>query len=344
MDQGRKIRNAFGKLTRLRPDRRVMVFLFFLLVSTIFWFLSILGREYTSTLRYPVRYRNFPDKMVLVGDLPSNLELTVNAHGYTLLKHYFSRRVLPLVFNVSSFSLNRIPDTETKNYYILTSVAASRIAGQLGADIEILDIRPDTLFFNFTEMVSRNLPVKPVLNIDFEPQFMIKGNVGVYPDTIVASGPATQIDTMQFVPTVPLNIKGLNESVEKPVSLSGYEMISFSESSVRLTIPVEQFTEASIKVPVEAVNLPDTLKIKIFPSGITVSYLVALTDYEQINSRQFRATVDYTSILPGSGRLAVNLVKQPDLIKTVRFKPRNVDFIIETVDRASQADENQTNP
>lgn len=344
MDRKIKIKDAFGKLARLRLDRRIMVFLFFLVVSTIFWFLSALGREYTSGLKYPVRYRNFPDKMVLVNDLPSNLELTVNAHGYTLLKHFFSRRVLPIVFNVNSFSLNRIPDAERKRYYILTSVTNARISGQLGTGIEILDIKPDTLFFNFTEMVSRYLPVKPVLNIDFQPQFMIKGNISADPDTINVSGPATLIDTMQFVPTMPVDIRGLNKSVKKTVNLPEYDMINFSERTVVLDIPVEQYTESSIKVHVDVVNLPDTLKIKTFPSVITVSYLVALPDYEVVNAQQFRATVDYKSLPPVGGHLEVKLTEHPDFIKMVRFNPKNVDFIVETDFSANQANEKKVYP
>ncbi len=341
MDQERKIGNAFGMLSGLRPDRRVLVFIFFLAISAIFWFLSALGMEYTSSLRYPVRYRNFPDRMVLVNDLPSNLELTVNAHGYTLLKHYFSRRVLPIVFNVSSFSLNSIDDTDTERYFILTSMATKMVAAQLGAGIDVLDIRPDTLFFSFTEMTSRNLPVKPVLNINFESQFMIKGSISVDPDTVTASGPAARIDTMRFVPTTPVNIKGLNKSLQKSVSLPEYDMISFSDRTVELSIPVEQFTEASIKIPVEVVNLPDTLTIKTFPSVITVFYLVALQDYEGINEKQFKAIVDYEGLSPGRGYFEVNLLKQPDFIKQVRFNPKRVDFIVETDFRSNQMPENR---
>ena len=80
------LKNAVEKFQRLRLDRRVVVFLFFLVVSSIFWLLSALDKEYTVDLRYPVRYTNFPDKQVLVGELPSDLELTVSTYGFTLVK------------------------------------------------------------------------------------------------------------------------------------------------------------------------------------------------------------------------------------------------------------------
>ncbi len=323
------LRNAFGKFARIKLDRRALVFLFFLVISTIYWFLNAMGREYTARLNYPVRYINYPDKMVMVGELPSDLELTVNAHGYTLLKYYISRRLMPIVFDVNSFSLNKLPDTETSNFYLLSSVANTRIAGQLGADIEILGIRPDTLFFSFTDMVNRKLPVNPVLDLAFEPQFMIKGNIRVEPDSVTVSGPASIIDTMQFVHTVPLRMRGLNESVLKTVNISSLDMLGFSERRVLVDIPVEQFTEASVKVVIETVNIPNSMIMKTFPAEITVSYLVALTDYDKVSPQQFVAMVDYKSISSGPGRLAVNIIKQPEFIKAVRYTPLVVDYIIE---------------
>ncbi|MFO7922286.1 MAG: hypothetical protein R6U58_01165 [Bacteroidales bacterium] len=310
-----------------------MVFLFFLVVSAIFWFLSALGRQYTTSIEYPVRYTNFPENMVMVGELPSNLELTVNSHGYTLLRYYISRRLLPIIFDVNSFSLNRLPDTNTRNFYILSSVAANRISGQLGADIEILDIRPDTLFFSFTDMVSRKLPVKPVYDLQFERQFMIKGSIAVEPDTLIVSGPASVIDTMEFVPTRTLRLTGVNEPVRRDLDIPEIDMLDFSENSVSVTIPVEQFTEAGLKVPVEPLNLPDTLTMKTFPADITVSFMVALTDYDRVNPSQFLAVADYKSPAPGNGRLEVRLVRHPEFIRSPRFYPRTVDYIIETVEK-----------
>jgi hypothetical protein len=318
-----------GKLARLKLDRRVLVFLFFLAVSAIFWFLSALGMEYTASLRYPVRYTNFPENVVMAGELPSYFELTVNAYGYTLVKHNVSRRLQPIVFDVGSFSLNRLPDTETTNFYVPSVVARSRIAGQLGAEIEILDIRPDTLFFRFTEMVSLRLPVRPVIDLELQSQFMIHGEIDAKPDSVTVSGPATVIDTMTFVPTRVISMKNINEPVRINIPLQDFENITISERRVQVSIPVEQFTEAGVRVALEIVNLPDTLVMKTFPSEITVSYNVTLTDYEKVSPHLFRAIVDYENASPDRGRLEVSLVKHPEFISSFRFYPLTVDYLIE---------------
>lgn len=265
----------------------------------------------------------------MIGEPPGVLDLTVNAYGYTLLKYYITRRLLPIVFDVNSFSLNRLPDTGTRNFYILSSLATNRIAGQLGADIQILDVRPDTLYFNFSDVVSARLPVKPVLELELDHQFMVKGDILVEPDSITVSGPASHLDTMQFIPTKKLIFKGLKESAGRKIELAETDLINYPISAVTVTIPVEQFTEASIRIPVEPVNLPDSLSMKTFPSEVTVSYLVALTDYEKINSQLFRAVIDYATPASSTGRLPVLLLSKPDFIRSVRYTPGSVDFIIE---------------
>ncbi len=51
--------NPSGKgLTRI--NRNILIFLFFLLLSFVFWYLNSLSKEIDTTLRYPVTYTNIP--------------------------------------------------------------------------------------------------------------------------------------------------------------------------------------------------------------------------------------------------------------------------------------------
>ncbi len=322
----------FTRLARKDKDRfnkKLLVFLFFLVVSTIFWFLSMLGKDYTTDMRYPVRYTNFPENKVLVGELPENLILNVRGNGYTLLRYRLSSRLLPIIFDVNSFSLNRVSD-ESDTFFILSSVAKSKISGQLGADIEINEILPDTLFFHFSEVVSRKLPVKADLQIEFRRQYMQSGPVALDPDTVTVSGPESVMDTLELVFTEPLAKEQVDRTVVTDVLLRPEKYLRFSEESVRVNVPVEQFTEASITVPIETVNVPEGFVLKIFPAEIRVSYLVPLSYYEKVRRQQFQAYVDYEILLKEElRRLPVNLSRYPDFIRGMRFSPQTVDFIIE---------------
>jgi hypothetical protein len=93
---------------------------------------------------------------------------------------------------------------------------------------------------------------------------------------------------------------------------------------------VEKYTEENISIPVAIENIPDSLSMKTFPNKITISYLVGLSDYENVRPDQFEIIADYNSIDPGETKfLNVFLKEIPQFIKVIKFYPRQLEFIIE---------------
>jgi YbbR domain-containing protein len=99
---------------------------------------------------------------------------------------------------------------------------------------------------------------------------------------------------------------------------------------VTLTIPVEQFTEAEIKVPVKIINLPDSIDIKIFPDVVTVRYLVAISDFKRLAEEPFEVFLDIGNTdLKSSEKIPVEIRNVPSFIRSVSITPSRVDFLIE---------------
>ena len=114
------------------------------------------------------------------------------------------------------------------------------------------------------------------------------------------------------------------------LDLINISKLSYSVNKVQLTIPVEQFTEASLKIPIEPINVPDSLVIKTFPFQVSLTCITGLDDYEKVSPHVFRATVDYTSIDQSLGdKLKVDVTSAPDFVRSVRISPIYVEYIIE---------------
>ena len=95
-------------------------------------------------------------------------------------------------------------------------------------------------------------------------------------------------------------------------------------------MPVDKFTEAAFSVPIEVINVPDSLNLKTFPGQVEITYQVGLSDYENINQHMFRVEVDYLSIENNIGsKIQVNLVKFPEFVKAIQYYPKNVEYILE---------------
>ena len=151
---------------KLQFRRKLLLFSVFLLISAFIWLLNALNENYTTVIEYPLVYTDFPEDKVFVGEMPGNLDLQINSHGYALLRYKLFRKPVPISFKVSAFNLSRGQDSSTA--YILTRYLKDQIANQLPAELQLLEIKPDTLHFQFAGRVTKIMKIKPdyVFNID----------------------------------------------------------------------------------------------------------------------------------------------------------------------------------
>ena len=314
---------------KITLNRRVLTFFFFLLLSVLFWFLTAMNKEHVTTISYPVRYTRFPEKKVLVNDIPDRLELEVNAGGYTLLRYKLKSRIYPIVFDVNSFALfTLLRDPST--VYIPSIRAKDDIIQQLSSDMEILNISPDTLFFQFADKASKKVPVEPDLDISFEKQYMQVGPYLVEPDSVTISGPEMIIDTIKAVATKEVIMSDANRSFDMELEMQPLHKVEFDPFEVWIQVPIEKFTEASLKVRIEVINMPESLLLRPFPPAITVSCQIGLSAYETLNEHLFRAVIDYAEVGNMLGnKLQVQIIKMPVYIQSVNFTPKSVEYIVE---------------
>jgi hypothetical protein len=314
---------------KITLNKKVLIFFFFLLLSVVFWLLTALNKDYETSISYPVRYIRFPEDKVLVNEVPDRLDLTVNASGFTLLAYQLRSRLTPIIFDVNSFSPNRFRD-DPSSVYILTSYAQDGISRQLSSEIEILDIHPDSLIFTFAAKTSKRVPVVPVLDLGFEQQYMQVGPVILEPDSVIISGPEVIVDSIDRVTTEEFRKISINESFNDELRISPISRIDFDPKEIWLQVPVEKFTEASLSIPIEVLNLPDSLVLRTFPGKVNVTCQIGLSAYESLSEHLFRAVVDYAEIGTMLGnKLQVEIVKMPDFIQALNYTPKSVEYILE---------------
>lgn len=324
----KNIKNFF-KDRNFKADRKLMIFLFFVVLSTIFWFLNQLEDEYVSDITLPVRYTNFPNNKILVNELPDHFDLRVRAHGYKLLEYKISNKFLPFAINVNSLTLRMHSQSSYAKFFSRTALLSDKIEDQLSSELEIVSILPDTLYFEFADKIFKKVPV--VSNLDISPatQHMVRGKIQFKPDSIKIAGADPIVDTIQMVFTQKEKLTELNENYTDEVKLQKIDNIDFSDDEVEVHINIDKFTEGSQKVKLNVVNVPDSLVIRTFPNEITVTYFVALSDYEKVLPQLFEAVVDYSQTSTQENKLRVEIKNAPDYIQSLRYNPKSVEYIIE---------------
>ena len=324
----RQFGQVFGK-RRVKLNQRLVIFLFFLIVSTVIWYLSKLSHEYSTTLSYPIRYESFPKGKILVGEPPRKIQLKVKAFGYTLLKCKMSAALSPIELDLNKHLSQSFEGSKPKQF-ILTYRLRNSIIKQLGSDILLEGIEPDSIIVELADVVDKKVIIQPTIEADFERQYMQSGNIIIEPENITISGPKSILDTISVIKTTQLKYSKLNQKVITKVSLIPINQVSFSSRNVMLTIPVEKYTEISVKVPVDIDNQPDSVRLMFIPKCIDVKCNVVLSKYFTLKPMMFKAVVDYSLISNSiNKKLKVKLVTVPEFVSLIDFNPKYVEYIIE---------------
>jgi YbbR domain-containing protein len=323
----------FKKLTEKRGisiNREAVVFSFFLILAFIFWYLNSLEKTVEYDMKYPVRYINLPEQRVMADDQPAAIDLYLKGPGYSILKLKLAGNRSPVILDVSTINYRRVPGSRTLSYYLITTGLIPKLRNQLRTECEISSIKPDTLFFSFDRIIAKKVKVNPNIEVTTEKQYLVKGMILADPDTISITGPKRILDTVKTVKTKLIKLRGVNETITKSFALVAPEGCTISSRKVIITIPVEQFTEAEIKVPVKILNCPDTITVKIFPDVVSVKCLVAISDYKKFEEVPFEVVLDLAMAdLTSSEKIPVGFRNIPPFVSSLRVSPSKVDFLIE---------------
>jgi hypothetical protein len=246
------------------------------------------------------------------------------------LRFKLSSRYIPISFSVNSFKMNRLPGVDSSSFYIETRYAREYIASQLSSDFIINKISPDTLIFRLSGVVSKKVPVIAAFNYQLDKQLILKNQLLIQPDSVIVSGPDFIIDTLKAVFTRNSDLGTFSKTNDESVELKDIKYVYVKETEVNVGFTIEQFTEKTIQVPVEIINMPRTYRMQAFPRYIQLTCQVGLSNYEALDGSMFRAQVDYKEVRDKhSNKLKVMITKQPVFIQAVRFSPKNVEYIIE---------------
>lgn len=319
---------SYFALSKERRNSKLFVYLICVLIASVLWFANALGNQYETIVNVRVNYTNIPESKVLVNSPPRKLEMKISGHGFALLRHKLGLSVTPINFNMMAFTNDAISKTENDRFTIVTERYINQIARQMSSEVRLVSISPDTISFQFDHIQRRKLPLKTRINAQFEKEYFQWGDLKYAPDSVWVEGPKRVIDTLHYILTEDIEFKNVKASVTQKVSIKSHENLKIDGKKATVTLPVSQFTEYIEKIAIEVINLPDSLSLVTFPGKVSVNCMVPLHEYRNILPSGFSFVVDYNEINPGTSRLKVVSLKQPNYVQMLKFQPEMVDFIM----------------
>ena len=312
-------------LKTLKNGRRIRILFFFLFISFLFWILIKLSKPYTDVVNFNLAYTNVPEGKMLQGEVPDKISVYLRDYGFNLVKYNLSRKQLTI-------DLKSLKKKSKNTYYLRTNHIKDLVSKQTSSEIDVADIKPDTLFFNMVVSRSKQVPISPDLTLEYQLGYQLLGNLVLNPKTVTISGPENIIDTIYEVLTEPKELKNLNSDIDLNIPIKQIpagQHVSYSKNSVHITGDVEKFTEERFEVPLEVKNIPDNHILQAFPDKVTVIFNIGLSDYYKVKKEDFRVVCNYNlTIENGLNYLIPEVVDKPAYITEVRVIPDKIDFFI----------------
>ncbi|MCP4551911.1 MAG: hypothetical protein GY834_07705 [Bacteroidetes bacterium] len=285
-----------------------------------------MSKDYTSDVKFNINYKNPPPNQIITYVIDSIIYLNLDSRGFDLFNQSYLRNKKSIDINLQSIDIHK--NRANTGNYILSSTLLSQIKKQFDFSNQISSISPDTLFLNLESSVSKEVPI--LLQIEIEPkqQHYIYGSIKQSNTSVIINGPSSIINSIQSIQTEFVKLQDINQSMNIKLALINpfdLSQLNLSNDSVMITIPIEEFTENSINVPIHITDNQD-LSLKLFPEEIEITYLVALKDFKNINPSMFNAEIHFNPEL--IHYQDVLLQHYPPFIKISNFEPKRIEYVI----------------
>ncbi|MGW9686536.1 CdaR family protein [Flagellimonas sp. 2504JD1-5] len=315
----------FKKLLTRANNRKVKVFLLFLLCSFLAWFLSNLSESYESRANFNLNYKNLPDTLLLGNNSAKSIEAKIRTSGF---RHFYFNLFNKRISIDLSQSLH-----ENGRYKLNEDSLKKQIESQLSQNISLVDLYRDELIVDMYKVATKEVPIKVVLDIQFEQNYIMDGAPEVAPKTVLVKGPPNEVDTLKYISTSKIEISNVSADFSKDIALVfPKEMTNsiFSLSRVNVSGKVARFSEKVFEVPVQVTNFPEGYSIKTFPASVSVLCKATIEQLKIIEQNDFEVVADYSQLTNAKDNvLFLQVAKKPEKSHGVRLLENKVNFVME---------------
>lgn len=304
--------------------KEALVFFCFILLAFGFWLLQSLQQEYEIELNFPVKYKNIPADIAFNSAVPETITAKVKDKGSVLLNYTIGRSLVPIEASMKN--------SQEKNgmFHLSKKQIENDIQKQLISTTALLSIEPQQVNIPFSQRVHKEIPVTFNGNINYEAGYQQSGDIQITPSSVMAYATKAILDTLVTVNTIFFDVKKGDKTVTRNVQLQKIDGVNFDPEVVSVTIPIEEFTEKTLDIPVSCSSIPPHYAARMFPASVKVTCSVPLSRFKELSEEMFEIVVPFEDMEQNiSGALPVTLTKKPDWVHSTTLTPDKVEFILE---------------
>jgi len=300
--------------------RRLSVFFTCLVLSALAWFFTALSNPYNYTVKRVLTYKNVPQKRAFHSLQSDTVDVTISGSGWQMLFSKMNDNNSPLMIDLQSLNKGNTVALSSQ----ISQISVNNIVHP------VISFNPETLYFDFLNRSVKRVPIKLLAGIKYQAQFAQSNNAVIKPAYVTLVGPSSRIDNIKEWPTDSLLANNVNETIRGKINLQrGESNVTIYPKSVDIILPVDEFTEKTLDIPVRLMNNNDYYSVKIFPQKVRVTFVTSLKRYAETDEDFFEAQADLNLWKnQGYSTLPVKLTTLPPFCRVISVDPPNVDFIV----------------
>lgn len=302
---------------------KVKLFLFFLFLAMIFWVLTKFSREFTTTMDAKIKYENLPETATLSSNNATNITFDLTANGFEILFYKFKKP--KVVIDVSKYYTK-----EKKTFVISKTELLRKVSSNFNRNLAVKNLSVNQLNVHLDPIILKKVRVLAKTKISFKNGFKATDSVKVVPDSVTISGPTGSLKEIDYVETEVLTLGEVEQSISETAKIvsPSKEIVTINPKEVKVKIPVAEFSQGQFTLPVEVVNLPPDVNIKLIQSTVTVTFDISVKDFPDVSKNNFRVVCDYSKRNQNENFMLPVLEKKPTGALNIEFDPQKIDFLI----------------
>lgn len=262
-------------------------------IAVMLW-LTVSGEQAAErSLRVPLELRNIPDRLEVVSDLPSTVDVRVRGASGALAR--LTPGELVAILDVGLAKPGRR----------LFHLTPDEILTPFGVDVAF--VTPPSVFVEFERSSSKPVPVVPTVEGEPAKGFQV-GKISAEPATVDVVGPESRLQQLTEAVTEPVLVAGAAQTVHEAVT------IGVVDPALRLRVPLRGRVtvvihpipeERAIRTAVRFRHAAQGREADAAPPVVTVTVRGPRSVVGALGSDSIEALVDLAGLGPGRYNLPV---------------------------------------
>lgn len=305
-------------------NKKFLTFIFFLILSAIFWLTITLNETYEHELKIPVRITGIPKNVVLTSPAVDTVRAIIRDKGWMIVAYLYGDRTPTINLSYKTY------DRGNGGGIVAASDIKRLLDQQLEISTKVSAVKPDRLEFFYNNGERKRVPVRWTGRVIPEQLYFIS-QVNYIPDSVDVYASPEKLDSIRTIYTEPLNYAGFRDTLVIGCKLSHSNDIKVVPERIQVEFLTDVLTEEVIEgVPVQCLNIPAGLVLRTFPAKVKVHFVTGASQIRHLHPEDFIVIADFREISQKpSEKCNLYLQSVPHGISRATLETKQVDYLIE---------------